>query len=80
MKKKLSFRGWVTLMLITPMWFINTSPTRKTWAEMKSGLIKHDHEWDYENPVGSTEYPYYKCKHFGCNMCTSILEKDGHIS
>lgn len=60
----------IQLILLTPFWVFSTSPSRKTWEEFKSGLIKHKCDFDYKNPQITYKYPYYKCKHFGCNIVT----------
>ena len=60
----------IQLILLTPFWLSSTSPTRKSWKEFKSGLIKHTCDFDYDYPKIEYKYPYYKCKHFGCNIVT----------
>ncbi len=71
--KNLSYK--IRLIFYTPFWFLSTSPDRKTWAEFKSGLIKHECKFDYENPKFD-KFKYYKCKHFGCNII-STKNEDG---
>lgn len=66
-KQKLGFWYWVELILLTPLWFYWRSSDKKSWKDFKSGLIKHEHQWDYENPKFNEGFKYYKCKHPGCN-------------
>jgi len=70
----------IEVVLLFPLWFTSSSPTRKSWSEFKAGLIKHKHEFDYENSYINDEYKnhhrselfeYAKCKHYGCNTVTT---------
>jgi len=67
----------IEIILLSPFWFFSISPTRKTWKEFKSGLIKHICKYDYSRPnydMGK----HYKCEHLGCNI-VSVKNEDGSL-
>ena len=70
-----SFSLKLQIFFLSPLWFFSTSVTRKSWAEFKSGLIKHNCEFDYSQK-NHNDGKYYKCKHFGCNII-SMKNEDG---
>ena len=76
MKKKTVY--YLKLLLITPLWFFYRSKSKKTWPEFKSGLIEHEHQWDYKNTVYEKGHKHYPCKHLGCNYI-SVYEEDGSL-
>jgi hypothetical protein len=65
-KEKQGFWFYIQLVLLTPIWFFYRGSQKKHWAEFKSGLMKHEHYWDYSKPITSG-INYYPCKHLGCN-------------
>jgi len=69
---------WTFLECIValPFWLLSVSPTKKSWSEFTHGMIKHDHQWDYEHPGIEHGQKYYPCKHYGCSFVTT-LDKDG---
>lgn len=68
---KKTFWTKVELILLTPFWLL--SPERKPWDQFKNSLIKHECEFDHDNP---DTHEYYPCKHYGCNFVSS-MGKDG---
>lgn len=70
-----SFLWKLKIVLLSPFWFFSTSPTRKTWKEFKSGLIKHQCKYDYSKPCYDNG-KHYKCEHIGCNI-VSVKNEDG---
>lgn len=66
----------IQLILLTPFWLLSISPDKKTWAEFKSGLIKHKCTYDYSKPIYDKHGRYYKCEHLGCNI-VSVKNEDG---
>jgi hypothetical protein len=63
------------VILLTPFWLLSTSPSRKTWAEFKSGLIDHVCSYDYSKPSFEGG-KHYRCNHLGCNI-VSVQNEDG---
>lgn len=79
MKKGILY--YLQLIFITPIWILYTPfEDKKSWKEFKSSLIKHKHEFDYDNPIhdyiGGRKNTCWPCKHFGCNLVTT-KDKDG---
>lgn len=73
--------GWkVKFCLLSPLWALSTSSTRKSWSEFKYGLIDHKCEHDYNDPKWETHNnlkgKHYSCKHHGCNI-VSVQELNG---
>lgn len=68
------------IILTSPFWLFSLSPTKKSWKEFINGLISHNCEYDYNNPVIETKTKYtskyYCCKHYGCNI-VSLKNEDG---
>lgn len=75
---KLGFWNWLHLILVFPLWFFYRSPSKKNWEEFKAGLIKHEHKWNYNEPVYEKGHKHYPCKHLGCNYIT-VYEPDGSL-
>jgi len=63
------------ILFLSPFWFFSTSPSRKTWEEFKSGLIKHECKYDFSKPCYDNG-KYYKCEHLGCNI-VEVRNEDG---
>lgn len=65
----------VRVFLLTPFWLLKLLdiPTNmKSWSEFKHGLIKHEHEWDEENPEKDQYCTWLNCKHHGCSAVHPI--------
>ena len=65
---KKTFWWKVRIVVLLPFWLTSMSETKKSWSEFKHGLIKHECEWDYDNPDQDQFAAWASCKHHGCNM------------
>lgn len=66
MKYNLTFWQRVELFFIWPIWFLHTSPTRKTWHEVKKGMEKH--KCNFVNEFYYKGSRFLACDHEGCNI------------
>ncbi len=77
---KKSIWYYIQLCLVTPLWAMSVSPTRKSWSAFKDGMISHKCEFKEELSYDEKypQYPYRECKHHGCNMIDPILNLKSH--
>lgn len=67
------------VILFFPVWLLHDSPKKKSWKEFKYGLITHKCDFDRSKPDVHEYGTYWDCRHYGCNMCTTLTE-DGKLS
>ena len=72
----INFSSKFYFILLSPFWFLSTSPTKKTWKEFKSAFIEHTCKYDFSKPCYDGTFKHYKCKHLGCNI-VEVQNEDG---
>ncbi len=69
MKYNLTIWQRIGLIPLWILWFLNPSPTRKTWHKVKKGIEKHEHKFTI--PFTEKGYNFLQCEHEGCNFISS---------
>lgn len=67
----------ITLVVLTPFWYLTDPSKRKGWLEFKYGLIPHKCEFDHWQVVYHSGLRFFQCKHFGC---TIVDPADNHMT
>lgn len=64
--------NWAYKKYITICWHLTDPERRKPWKDFKSGLIKHDCQFEISFEYSGCKFK--KCNHPGCNIVIPVEE------